>query len=70
MIERHDLTSMTDDQLLDRTLELSEHAAQTYLTPERRAQIEKQLAPYLFEAAMRAGQNPAEIPRLQINDAL
>lgn len=70
MIERHDYVAMTDQELLDRSLELSEAAAQTYLTPERKADIQRHLGHHICEIVWRAGQNPAEIPVFEISDRL
>ena len=70
MIERHDYTEMSDQQLLDNALRLSEEANQTYLTPERKADVQRHLGHYICEITWRAGQNPAEIPVFEISDRL
>ena len=69
MIEKHNHIEMTDQQLLDDALVLSEQTAQTFLTPERRTQIENQLNHYVFEICMRDNKSPADVPRLQKQNA-
>lgn len=68
MHERHDHTQMTDAELLDESLRLSEQRAQTYLTPERRAQISQKLEHCVFEVLQRQQEaEAAKTPATPVN---